>query len=117
MTKNPLTIDPGETLEGAAQVMLQRKVSGLPVVDGQRVVGILTESDLFRALCRMLGIGEQGARVVMSIRDDQDILGLIHKRLNGLAVQSLVTVHDPRREYWDVVLRVRGRSKARRKAN
>jgi len=87
-----------------------RRYWRVPVMDGEKVVGILTESDLFRALCGMLGIGEKGARVQMTVRDDADLLQNIRGRLNGLAVRSLVTVHDPRRNAWDVVMRVRGRA-------
>jgi acetoin utilization protein AcuB len=49
MTKNPITILPDKTISQAAQVMLENKISGLPVVttDGQ-VIGIITESDIFR---------------------------------------------------------------------
>jgi len=51
MTKNPLTITPGATLGEAARVMLESKVSGLPVVDeGNNVIGMITESDIFRAV-------------------------------------------------------------------
>jgi hypothetical protein len=35
----------------------------------------------------------------------------VEGRLKGLAVRSLVTVHDPKRNVWDVVMRVRGRNK------
>jgi len=116
MTPNPLTVVAGETLERAAAMMLEKKVSGLPVVEDGRVVGIITESDLFRALCEMLGIGEGGARVVMTVPDGQDLLGAVRARLSGLAVRSLVTVHNRRRGAWDVVLRVRGRAAARKAA-
>src|SRR6185436_1408603 len=94
MTRNPVFVSQEDTLETAAQVMLARKISGIPVLDEERVVGIITESDLFRALCGMLGIGERGARVVMNVRDDADLLEKIQGRLNGLMVRSLVTVHD-----------------------
>ena len=110
MTPDPITVERDETLEVAAQIMMKRKVSGLPVMEGDRVVGILTESDLFRALCQMLGIGEVGARVVMSVDDHGDLLETIRGRLKRMTVRSLVTVHDPRRSVWDVVMRVRGRS-------
>ena len=89
--------------------MLREKISGVPVMDGERLVGIITESDLFRALCGMLGIGEKGARVILTVRDDADLLQTMRERLNGLAVRSLVTVHDPKRNVWDVMMRVRGR--------
>jgi acetoin utilization protein AcuB len=49
MTPDPITISQDATIGEAAQVMLDYKVSGLPVVDGQRkMVGIITESDIFR---------------------------------------------------------------------
>ncbi len=109
MTSNPLTVDRDDTLETAAQKMITEKVSGLPVMDEGRVVGILTESDLFRALCAMLGIGEKGARLIMSVPDDQDLLEAIRAKTGSVAVRSLVTVHDAKRGQWDVVARVRGR--------
>lgn len=110
MTRNPKTVEQEDTLETAATLMLKEKISGVPVMDSGRLVGIITESDLFRALCGMLGIGEKGARVVMTVRDDGDLLQNVRGRLNGLAVRSLVTVHDPKRNVWDVMMRVRGRT-------
>ncbi len=111
MTRKPFTVQQEDTLETAASLMLKQKVSGLPVLDGDRLVGMITESDLFRALCTMLGIGEKGARLMMTVRDDVDLLETVEGRLKGLAVRSLVTVHDPKRNVWDVVMRVRGRNK------
>lgn len=53
MTRDPLTIRPDETVFDAARLMLQNKIAGLPVVEGGRVVGILTESDIFRMIVRL----------------------------------------------------------------
>ena len=50
MTRNPLTIAPDASVLDAAQAMLDRKVGGLPVVEDGRVVGVITESDLFRLI-------------------------------------------------------------------
>lgn len=110
MTAKPLTVEQEDTLEKAAKLMLEKKVSGLPVVDGDRVVGILTESDVFRALCEILGIAEKGARVVMSVSEDADVLGAVKKRLNGLAMRSLATYHNSALGRWEIVARVRGRA-------
>lgn len=53
MTKNPIIISPDATLSQAAWTMLQYKISGLPVVDDAgRVVGIITESDIFRLVVK-----------------------------------------------------------------
>jgi acetoin utilization protein AcuB len=49
MTQNPITTSPAETIGEAARLMLEKKISGLPVVDQEnKVVGIITESDIFR---------------------------------------------------------------------
>ncbi len=49
MTRDPITISQDATIGEAAQMMLDYKISGLPAVDGQgRMVGIITESDIFR---------------------------------------------------------------------
>jgi CBS domain-containing protein len=50
MTREPITIAPDSSIEAAARLMLEHKVSSLPVVDGNKVVGIITESDIFRLL-------------------------------------------------------------------
>lgn len=53
MTRNPVTIHPQMTISEAAKIMLAHKISGLPVVnDRQEIVGIITESDIFRLLVR-----------------------------------------------------------------
>lgn len=51
MTHNPYTVSAYTPIQKAARIMLDRKISGLPVVDeDDQVVGIITESDVFRML-------------------------------------------------------------------
>jgi CBS domain-containing protein len=50
MTHNPITISPDATILDAARLMARHKISGLPVVEHDSVVGMLTESDAFRAI-------------------------------------------------------------------
>jgi acetoin utilization protein AcuB len=51
MTHNPYTVTPTTPIQQAARIMLERKVSGLPVVDEDgKSVGIITETDIFRML-------------------------------------------------------------------
>ncbi|MCE9594647.1 MAG: CBS domain-containing protein [Planctomycetes bacterium] len=49
MTKSVLTVSPDLHLEDAANLMHLRRIGGLPVVDGKTIVGMLTETDIFRA--------------------------------------------------------------------
>lgn len=50
MSHDPIAITPETSIEAAARLMLEHKIGGLPVVDGAKVVGIITESDIFRLL-------------------------------------------------------------------
>ena len=54
MTENPKTVQANVKLIDAARLMLQYQISTLPVMDGSRLVGIITESDIFRALVKQL---------------------------------------------------------------
>lgn len=53
MTRNPITVTPTTSIDRAAQLMLEHKIGGLPVVEDEQIVGILTESDIFRMLITM----------------------------------------------------------------
>jgi CBS domain-containing protein len=50
MTHNPVTVSPDATIRDAAKLMLQHEVGALPVVDADQLVGIITESDIFRLI-------------------------------------------------------------------
>lgn len=54
MTYDPVTVQSEDTLQDAAERMLEYQVSGLPVLDGRRLVGIITESDIFRLVVEAL---------------------------------------------------------------
>jgi CBS domain-containing protein len=48
MTADPVTVVPEDTIQEVAEQMLENQVSGLPVVQNERVIGIITESDIFK---------------------------------------------------------------------
>lgn len=52
MTRRMLTVTVDSSMIDAAEIMLTHKVSGLPVMDGDQLVGIITESDIFRMLVK-----------------------------------------------------------------
>jgi acetoin utilization protein AcuB len=57
MTAEPKTVTPDTSVEDAARMILDMKVGGLPVVDGGKLVGIVTETDLINALLDLLSSG------------------------------------------------------------
>ncbi len=54
MTPDPNTVPPDATLIQAARLMLEFDISTLPVMDGGRLVGIITESDIFKAMVKSI---------------------------------------------------------------
>ncbi len=58
MTPNPITVTPDTSVEDAARLMRDRKVGGLPVTQGNELVGIITETDVLNYLIELLEIGD-----------------------------------------------------------
>lgn len=58
---DPITIHPDATIQEAADLMFQHKIGGLPVVEGDHLIGVITQSDLIRGLVRMLDVQERAA--------------------------------------------------------
>ena len=63
MTKQVMTVTEDTPIENAARVMADNKIGSLPVVRGDKVVGILTETDLFKIFLELMGAREKGVRV------------------------------------------------------
>lgn len=59
MSFDPISIESTDTIQDAAELMLEMKVSGLPVAAGNRLVGIITESDIFRLVVAEWGEDEE----------------------------------------------------------
>ncbi len=106
-----ITVGQDDHLEFAAQIMLERKIGGIPVLDRGRLVGILTESDIFRAFVRMTQPG-RGLRVTLERPERAPRFDPIDvARGLGLEVRGYVT-HPAFGGREMIVLRVEG-SRAR----
>jgi acetoin utilization protein AcuB len=69
MTRTVITIGPVVPVEEAARLMVQEKISGLPVMEGGRLVGIVTETDLLELLVRALGADTPSTRLDVLLAD------------------------------------------------
>jgi len=67
MTKKVITVTEDTPLEDAARIMADSKIGGLPVVRDGALVGIITETDLFKLFLELLGARERGVRVTMLV--------------------------------------------------
>jgi acetoin utilization protein AcuB len=69
MSSNVLTVTEDTPIEQAARIMADNKIGGLPVLRDGHVVGIITETDLFKVFLELLGAREPGVRVTALIED------------------------------------------------
>lgn len=74
MTKEVITICEDCPMEEAARIMVDNKIGGLPVVRGDTVVGIITETDLFKIFLELLGAREQGTRFTLLVPERKGML-------------------------------------------
>ena len=81
MTKNVITVAEDTPIEEAARIMADNKIGGLPVVKGTRVVGIITETNLFKMFLELMGARERGVRVTALIEDQPGTLAKVTKAI------------------------------------
>jgi acetoin utilization protein AcuB len=67
MTTDVITVSPDTPVEEAARIMADHKIGGLPVIQDGKLVGIITETDVFTVLLEMLGAREKGLRLTVEI--------------------------------------------------
>jgi acetoin utilization protein AcuB len=67
MARDVITAHPEDPIEDAAMAMYERKFGCLPVVDGGELVGMVTSSDVMRALVRLVGAHEPGSRLEVAL--------------------------------------------------
>lgn len=84
MTRKVIVIEEECPLEEAALVMAQHKVGCLPVVHDQRLVGIITETDLFNIFTEQLGARSTGVRITLLVNDVKGELARLTGRIAEL---------------------------------
>jgi acetoin utilization protein AcuB len=77
MTRRVITVQEDCPLEAAARIMIDSKIGSLPVMRGDQVVGIVTESDIFRTMADALGGRSEGLRLTVRLLEDKGELGAI----------------------------------------
>jgi acetoin utilization protein AcuB len=109
MTKNVITVSTTDTVERAAVLMLENKISGLPVMDNARAVGVLTLDDVARVLTVITGAYTGGTQFALNLEDRpgsiKEVVDVM--RLHGGRLVSVLSVYenaDP--GYRKVYLRV-----------
>lgn len=81
MTRKVFTVDLDTPIEEAARIMADNKIGGLPVMKEKQVVGMITETDLFKIFLELMGARERAVRVTALIDDAPGQLAAITKSI------------------------------------
>jgi acetoin utilization protein AcuB len=99
MTKDLVTATEDMPLEEAALIMAENKIGGLPVMRGDKLVGIITETDLFKIFLEMLGAREEGVRLSMLVPEEKGMLAKIAGKVaemgGNFVAQGTIMGEDP----------------------
>lgn len=103
-----LTIGPENYIETAAKLMRSNKISGLPVVENGKLVGIITETDIFDALIDILGVKTAHSRIDFYVKERPgslaEVTGLIGEK--GINILNTVMYFDEKKNRYKMILRI-----------
>lgn len=95
--KHPvITIEHDKPIEHAARLMTEQHIGCLPVTMANKLTGIITESDIFRAFTELLSAREDSARITFSLTEHENILVVLAETTKryGLTLLSFISCHD-----------------------
>ena len=81
MSRQVISVAKDTPIEEAARILADNKLGGLPVVDDNKVVGIITETDLFKVFLELMGAREKGVRVTAQIAEKPGQLAQLTKAI------------------------------------
>ena len=109
MEKGVITVAPDTTVESALALAQDKRVGSLPVVEDDKVVGIVTTNDFFlKILNPLLGMGEMGTRLTIRNCPDAGCLREVCEIIHGhkAVIVTMSYLRFPGREQKDIVLHV-----------
>ncbi len=113
MTKEVITITPDTPIEEAARIMADNEISGIPVVAGDSLVGIIAETDLFKTFLEVLGAREPGVRLTVSMPKTPGGLACLSQTIfqNGGNIISVGSFYGQSSDTAEVTVKVENISK------
>ena len=116
MMRNLVIVSPQTTIERAALTMQENRINGLPVMDGDKLVGIITSSDVMGVLLTAIGIDKESTRFTVLVQDRVGSTAEITRILkeNDINIRSIFAWPDPQYPgIYQLVMRVPQRDGAK----
>lgn len=110
MSRKVITVSVKTPIEEAARIMADAKVGGLPVLEGSTLVGIITETDLFKQLLELLGGRRPGVRITVAVPDAKgtlaQITGAIFAAGGNIVGLGVNEIGGSNGMQWEIVFKV-----------
>ena len=104
MVEAPLSVSPETSVEEAARLAHEHKIGGMPVCDGEKVVGVITVNDLLSAFIIMLGLLRSSSRLDLLLDTQPDTLEEVSRLIqdNGGKIMNVALgpTKDAKRHYF-----------------
>jgi acetoin utilization protein AcuB len=108
MSKNVITATPDMTIERAARIIMDHKIGALPVIKGDKLIGIITTTDLMDVLLMALGLSDDTKRLSLLVHDRMGVLAEVGRLMQqaGVNIRSIMTVPlTGHKDVWQILLR------------
>jgi acetoin utilization protein AcuB len=108
MRHEVMTTTADTPIEDAASVMRDAKIGALPVIRGGHLIGLITESDIFRAFISILQDSADGVRVTFLTSAEEDVFAVLAERTQHRQVKVLSLLSSHRDGQTTYVVRMMG---------
>ncbi|MBW1725483.1 MAG: CBS domain-containing protein, partial [Deltaproteobacteria bacterium] len=102
--KNPIVVRPDDDIEIAAQLIYKHKIGGMPVVQNDKLVGIITATDILRTFIDMMGFLTASSRIDLVVGDEpggfKNVLQIINDNGGDIINVSMTAQEARKRVYY-----------------
>jgi acetoin utilization protein AcuB len=106
MTREVITVSPWDTVEDAVLIFHRKRLGALPVVEGKKLVGIITKADVLAAFCDTLKIEEAGVRIEVLLPPDVGSVVQLVRQLGEIEAEILSLILSPSRDGFVAFVRL-----------
>jgi acetoin utilization protein AcuB len=104
IVRNPIRVGPDDDVEIAARLIYKHKIGGMPVVKNNKLVGIITETDILRAFIDMMGLLNASSRIDLVVGDEpgsfRNVLQIINDNGGDIINVGIMAHETSKRVYY-----------------
>lgn len=103
-----ITIEADTPIEIVAVVMRENKIGAIPVMESGKLVGIVTETDIFDSFINILGVNRSGTRIDLEVEDRMGVLAEVSSLIAEfkINIQNIVSIPRKNKDIFELIIRI-----------